>query len=44
VRFEVIGETADGRGVELIGLEQALTLYLLKEALPTQFVELLERR
>ncbi len=41
--FEVIGKTGDGSGVELRGIDQPLTLYLLEESLPGVFIRLEER-
>jgi len=42
--FEVTGFTSDHRGVELQGVDQPLTLYVLKEELPREFVSLVPRR
>jgi hypothetical protein len=39
-RFEVVTDTADGRGVELRGVEQPLTLYVGKGQLAQEFVRL----
>lgn len=40
VLFEVAGETADGKGVELRGVEQPLVLYVPKGQIGSQFVAL----
>ncbi len=42
--FEVVGPTADGEGVELVGVRLPLTLYLRIAALPSEFVRRVERR
>ena len=44
VLFEVIGLTGDKKGIELIGVEQPLTLYVLNEAVGQQFKALVKRR
>lgn len=43
-RFRVVGFTSDGKGLELVGLDVPLTLYLPPDALREQFVELVSRR
>ncbi len=43
-RFEVVAFTSDGRGVELLGLDVPLVIYLPREALTDEFEQLLERR
>jgi hypothetical protein len=42
--FEVVGFTSDGKGVELQGVDQPLTLYLAPEDLHTLFTALVDRR
>lgn len=42
--FEVRGFTADGRGVELQGIDQPLTLYVAVDDLRGEFVALVSRR
>jgi hypothetical protein len=37
-RFQVRGLTSDGRGVELIGIDQPLTIYVGLESLPDDFL------
>ena len=44
VLFEVIGLTGDKKGIELIGVEQPLTIYVLNEAIGQQFKALVKRR
>lgn len=44
VLFEVIGLTGDKKGIELIGVEQPLTIYILNEAIGQHFKALVERR
>ncbi len=44
VEFEVMGRTVDGRGIELRGKVQPLTLYLSLDDLRRQFVRILYRR
>lgn len=44
VLFEVIGLTGDKKGIELIGVEQPLTIYVLNEAVGQQFKALVKRR
>jgi hypothetical protein len=44
VLFEVIGLTGDKKGLELIGVEQPLTIYVLNEAIGQQFKALVKRR
>jgi hypothetical protein len=41
--YRVAGYTADGKGVELTGVDQPLTLYVPRDALRQEFVELLPR-
>ncbi len=43
-RFEVVAFTSDGKGVELLGLDVPLVIYLPREALADEFEQLLERR
>ncbi len=43
-RFEVIALTSDRRGVELLGLDDPLTVFVALESLRQQFVGLVERR
>lgn len=42
--FEIVDFTSDGRGLELVGVEQPLTLYIESGRLRERFVELVERR
>ncbi len=42
-RYQVEGLTSDGRGVELLGLDQPLTLYVALDSLSGEFRRLLER-
>lgn len=42
--FEVIAQTADKRGIELRGVERPLTIYVLLEEIPREFVSLERRR
>ncbi len=44
VLFEVIGLTNDKRGVELIGIDQPLTIFMARESLRESFKSLEERR
>ena len=44
VLFQVIGLTGDKKGIELIGLEQPLTIYILNEAVGQHFKALVKRR
>lgn len=44
VLFEVIGLTGDKKGLELIGVEQPLTIYVLNEAIGQHFKALVKRR
>ena len=44
VLFEVISQTGDKKGGELVGLEQPLTIYLANEAIDDHFVALVRRR
>lgn len=44
VLFEVIGLTSDKRGVELIGVDQPLTIFIARESLRETFSSLEERR
>ena len=44
VLFDVIGLTGDKKGIELFGVEQPLTLYVLNEAVGQQFKALVKRR
>ncbi len=41
--FEVIARTADKRGIELRGVDRPLTLYVLLEEIPREFVSLEKR-
>jgi hypothetical protein len=41
--FEIISFTADNKGVELWGVDQPLTLYVLREQLTREFVALVSR-
>ncbi len=43
-RFEVVGFTSDGKGVELEGETDPLTLYLTVDALRERFISLVSRR
>ncbi len=43
-RYEVVGFTADLGGVELLGLDTPLTVYINREALAEEFVKLVQRR
>jgi hypothetical protein len=38
IRFLVVGRTADGKGIELLGVEQPLTVYVLIAELRREFV------
>lgn len=42
-RYQVEGLTSDGKGVELLGLDQPLTLYVALDSLGGEFRRLLER-
>jgi len=42
--YEVIGLTADGKGVELQGIDQPLVLYIALDDLAGEFITLLSRR
>ncbi len=42
--FRIVGFTWDGLGVELAGVEDPLTVYLSRDQLPRQFVDLVRRR
>ena len=44
VLFEVIGQTGDKKGWELVGVEQPLTIYLANEAIDDHFIALVTRR
>ena len=44
IRFEVVGKTADGKGLELSSPEQPLTLYVPIADLRSLFVRLISRR
>lgn len=44
VLFQVIGLTGDKKGIELIGVEQPLTIYILNEAVGQHFKALVKRR
>lgn len=44
VLFEVIGLTGDKKGLELIGVEQPLTIYVANEAIDQHFRALVKRR
>jgi len=44
VLFEVIGLTGDKKGIELIGVEQPLTIYVLNEAVGQHFKALVKKR
>ncbi|HTQ81341.1 MAG TPA: hypothetical protein VMM92_15185, partial [Thermoanaerobaculia bacterium] len=41
--YEVVSFTADGKGVELWGVDQPLTLYVLKVEMAREFVALVSR-
>lgn len=41
--YEVVGPTADGFGLELTGVEQPVTVYMLADAVRDEFVMLVER-
>jgi hypothetical protein len=41
--FEVISFTADNKGVELWGVDQPLTLYVLRAEMAREFVALVRR-
>jgi hypothetical protein len=41
--YEVVGPTSDGMGLELTGVEQPMTVYVLAEAIREEFVMLVER-
>ncbi len=43
-RWQVISITSDGRGVELLGLDKPLTIYMAIDALTGEFTAILERR
>ncbi len=43
VEFEVVGRTADGKGIELRGKVQPLSMYLSLDELRRQFVQVLRR-
>ncbi|MEE8277511.1 MAG: hypothetical protein V3R89_02155 [Thermoanaerobaculia bacterium] len=43
-RWEVIALTGDGRGVELLGLDEPLTIYVSVEALRGEFTSVVKRR
>ena len=42
-RYRVVGFTVDGQGVELLGLDQPITLYARKDQLRNEFVAVLSR-
>ncbi len=42
--YRVVRETADKRGLELIGVRQPLTIYIPKGELSAEFIELLSRQ
>jgi hypothetical protein len=44
VRFEIVGFTSDRRGIEMSGVDQPLTIYILKEALGDEFTAVVKRR
>ncbi|HVS02654.1 MAG TPA: hypothetical protein VMT16_07790, partial [Thermoanaerobaculia bacterium] len=44
VLFEVVAFTSDGKGVELQGVDQPLTVFARPEELPQQFVDLVSSR
>lgn len=44
VLYRIVGFTGDGKGVELHGVEQPFTLYVLSEDLGREFVALVSRR
>jgi len=39
--YRVVGATSDGKSIELRGIDQPLTLYVPRDALRQEFVELL---
>lgn len=41
--YEVVGPTSDGLGIELVGVEQPVTVYMLAEAIRDEFVMLVDR-
>jgi hypothetical protein len=41
--YEVIGPTSDGQGLELVGVAQPVTIYVVAEAIGEEFVMLVER-
>ncbi|MEZ5331345.1 MAG: hypothetical protein R2991_04690 [Thermoanaerobaculia bacterium] len=41
--YEVVGPTSDGLGLELTGVEQPVTVYMLADAVRDEFVMLVER-
>ena len=43
IEFEVVGRTADGKGIELRGKVQPLSMYLSLDDLRRQFVQILRR-
>lgn len=42
-RYRVVGFTWDGQGIEMLGLEQPITLYVTKDQLRNEFVAVLSR-
>jgi hypothetical protein len=42
-RYRIVGFTWDGQGVELLGIEQPITLFVRKDALRNEFVAVLSR-
>ncbi|HXO19495.1 MAG TPA: hypothetical protein VOA87_06175 [Thermoanaerobaculia bacterium] len=42
--FEIVADTADKRGVEMRGIDQPLTLYVLRDQLGREFVALTSRK
>ena len=42
-RYRVVGFTWDGQGIEMLGLEQPITLYVSKDQLRNEFVAVLSR-
>ena len=43
IEFEVVGRTADGRGIEVRGKVQPLSMYLTIDELQRQFVRIVRR-
>lgn len=44
VLFQVVGFTSDGKGVELIGVDQPLLIYIEKDALSGEFIDVIRKR